>query len=154
MLAMTAIAAVLALIVQNVRGTRESSFAQKFNIHKSCEEALVAAGVQLSSRGGGSGGGSGGGIAHQRFNYHAAIDDVPAPLVLYHLAENLAKKIEDSGASITGRSYSGDLKTKSLQSFSYSYKLSGRRGDIFVDLTSDEPGTFKIVGALYEVPTR
>jgi hypothetical protein len=154
MLAMTAIAAVFALIVQNVRGTRESTFYRKFAIHKSCEDALAAAGAKPSSRGGGSGGGTGGGIAQQRFSYHATTGEVPGTLVLYHLAEIVKKQLEESGARVSGQSYSGDPKKKSLHSFSYSYEVSGRRGDLFVDLTSQSPDTFKVVGALYEVPTR
>lgn len=154
LLAMTAIAAVLALVVQTWNGRRETPLFRSLALDTLAQTAMQEAGCPMGSRSSGSGGSRGGKVARRHFQFAAHAKDVPATTIMAHLQKLVKAEIDRHGAKVTGTSTSGYDTNTGVREFGYAYELNGRNGELNVTITSDAPETFAFSGTLFEFTAR
>jgi hypothetical protein len=150
LLAMTALAAILALAIQSRSWFGPTPFFDRFSPFQVARLALADEGVKVDTISGDRGTETVGRVSRLIFAFTIDAGEVSPERAMNAFRARVEQEIQDSGGSITGQRYIGPSADDGLQRFCFLYEDHWREGEIIAYLVPGKPGEFKVTGMIHE----
>lgn len=150
LLAMTAVAALLALAMESGSWFGPTPFFEQFNPFRDVRLAYADEGLELGVIQGDRGAEREGRVSRQVFSFCVQSDALEPSHAMQLFRKRIEQDLKASGAKITGERYTGRPGAERLERFCYFYEDHWRRGEIIAYLIPSNAGEFKVAGVVHE----
>jgi hypothetical protein len=153
LLAMTAAGALVALAVKSYPSPPTPFFGE-FDAQTQLKQVMANLSIKPRSSGGGTSSSWDGGSGHKRWHFCSGRGDRQLGAVGFVFAQRVESELARHDCQIHGRSWSGNPKQQSLNSFGYSYRRGATQGEFAAEFVDLGNGFFKMHAFCYEFTNR